>query len=313
MTLFNGDLTVLPRVQLWLPNAGTAANPLLSSIIIPDASRTIVNLLNRDRIHYWTHIRTFDGVGNYQIVLPDYPVISITSVQMGAAMIQPAPLPAAPSTNSFGGYGYRFVPWNGYLPGSPSVVEMVNGRFQRGVQNIVVTYQAGYVVQNEPFTIPSGAGPHLYTVTQQFGIWAVDNGVTYSDTGAALTPTTTSPPPVGTYNPPADPPATLAGLGQYTFSTSDAGRTVLIDYSFIPPDLEAACIQLASETYSYRDRIGQMDKTLGGQETIRYLRGGAPGAHLSGESGGLSNLPPEILARIWPYVSVLPPMEGVPV
>ena len=143
-------------------------------------------------------------------------------------------------------------------------------------------------------------------MTQQpIGIWCLDNGVKYADTGLALTPVSTSP-ATGQYIPPPDPPPTLANLGLYTFSSADAGRGILITYSFVPADLESACIQLVAETYAYRDRIGQLDKTLGGQETIRYLRGGIG-------RGAIYGLAPEIESRICEYASVIPPIIGAPV
>jgi hypothetical protein len=293
---------------LWLPGSGSGTNPLLSSIIIPDASRIIINKLNRPRLFQQTYTRIIDGVGNYQIVLPDYPVTGITSVQVGSTLVKafPLPVPGQPPQFpplTFGGLiGYRFVPWSGDLPGDPAVVELVGGVFYRGVQNIKAVYTAGYVVQNEVQVIPSS--PYAVTVLQPQGIWCRDNGVTFSN-GTALTPVPSGP-ITGQYIPPVDPPGTLAELGQYTFSAADEGKTVLITYSFVPSDLESACIQLVGETFTYRDRIGQLDKTLGGQETIRYLRGGIGRRQMF-------DIAPEIEARIWPYVNVIPPAIGAPV
>src|SRR6266404_1280895 len=311
MTLSSGDLTTLPRVQLWLPGSGSTANPLLSSIIIPDASRTITNKLNRARLFSQTFVRTIDGVGNYQIVLPVYPVTGITSLQMGGQLILPAPLPVPGQPflipqNGFGGFGYRFIPWIGDLPGNPAVLEMVNGVFYRGVQNVKVTYQAGYEILGESQKIPASPGPYTITVFQPQGIWCRDNGVVYASNGVSLSSTSTSPPPTGSYNPPPDPPGTLIALGQYTFAAGDTGKEILITYSFVPSDLEMACVLLIAESFAYRDRIGQLDKVLGGQETIRYLRGGFPRQMFP-------DLPPEVEARIWPYVNVTPPAIGAPV
>ena len=308
MSLANGDLTTLVRAQLWIPGSGSGANPLFSSIIIPDASRMIVNKLNRARLVVTSFTRTIDGVGNYQIILPDYPVLGVTSVQMGSVLVNPLPLgnpnssPPSPPFNLGGYAGYRVVPWAGNLPGDPSVLEMVGGVWYRGVQNIKVSYTAGYGIQNEAQVIPATPGPYTVTVSQPQGIWCKDNGVTFAD-GTALTPVTTLT-ATGQYIPPTDPPATLTALGQYTFDSADQGKAVLISYSFVPSDLEMACIQMCAEMFSYRDRIGQMDKILGGQETIRFLRGGM------GRSAW--GLPPEVEDRIWPYVSVIPPAIGAP-
>lgn len=308
MSLLSGDLTTLVRVQNWMPNLTSTSTPVINQLISP-MTALIYNKLSRARLYSQSFTRYIDGVGNYQILLPDWPVTSITSVQMGAALLNPFPLPT-PSPgppnlpqNSFG-YGYRYVPWLGNLPGDPAMLEMVNGYFFSGVQNIKVVYTAGYLIQNEVQTIPSGPGPYTVTVSQPQGIWCRDSGVKYQSSGDTLTPTTTIPPPTGSYNPPADPPATLAAVGEYTFAPGDAGVEVLISYSFIPSDLEEACNQMVAERFSYRDRIGQMDKSLGGQETVRYLRG-----MLRGQT---FNLPPEVEALIWPYVSVIPPAIGAP-
>lgn len=309
MTLSAGDLTTLVRVQLWLPGSGTGDNPLISSVLISDSSRMIINKLNRARLNSHIYTRTIDGVGNYQIVLPDYPVTSITSIQVGSVLVNPFPLPTPGQPPqfpplTFGGLlGYRFVPWAGDLPGDPAVVEVLGGSFWYGAQNIKAVYKAGYLVQNEELVIPV-TGPYTITALQHQGIWSRDGGVTFSN-GVALTSVASSP-MTGQYIPPPDPPGALAELGQYTFSAADEGKTVLISYSFVPADLEMACIQLVGEAWSYRDRIGQLGKSLGGQETIRYLRGGIG-------RGQVFDIPPEVEARIWPYVSVISPKIGAPV
>jgi hypothetical protein len=83
---------------------------------------------------------------------------------------------------------------------------------------------------------------------------------------------------------------------------------ILLSYSFVPADLEEATIQMVAERYAYRSRIGEIMKSLGGQETIRYQRG-AMGPPWSYEN----SLPPEVNDLISPYVSVLPPVIGAPV
>jgi len=181
------------------------------------------------------------------------------------------------------------------------VLEFAGGYFPLGPQNTKVTYTAGYLVQSEPQTVPAAPGPYTVTVLQQQGIWSRDNGVVYAATGVALTPVTT-----------------LTGAGQYivgpdstpglyTFDSADAGAALLISYSFIPASLEEACIQMVAERYSYRSRIGEISKSLGGQETVRFMRGGGGGPYTIG------GLPPEVIDLISDYISVLPPLIGAPV
>lgn len=266
----------------------------------------IYGKLNRARTFSQTFTRTFDGLGTMQIVLPDYPVTSVTSVQVGNSAVPPSVLPTPPGTNlppgTSIGYGYRFIPWEGNLPGANATLEFNGGFFWQGVQNVKVVYQAGYLVQNEPAIIPASPGPYTVTVLQQEGIWCRDGGVVYADTGVALTPVTAIT-AAGQYIPPSD-----AAPGLYTFGVADQGAPILISYSFVPAPLEEACIQMVAERYSYRTRVGEVMKSLGGQETARFQRG-AMGPPWSSKS----SLPPEVMDLIWDYVSVVYPSVGAPV
>ena len=287
-----------------MASAPPLPSPILSQLI-GSMTSLIYSKLNRARLYSQTFTRTFDGVGNMQLVLPDYPVTGITSVQAGQALIPASPLPApgtiiAPAVSPYYGYGYRFVPWLGNLPGENAVLEFQGGYFPLGPQNIKVVYTAGYLISNEAQTVPIAPGPYTITVNQFQGIWCRDNGVTYAN-GTALTPV-----------------VTLTGAGQYivgpdstpglyTFDAADAGAAVLISYSFIPASLEEACIQMVAERYSYRSRIGEVSKSLGGQETVRFLRGGKAMPY------GNTSLPPEVMDLIYDYISVVPPIIGAPV
>lgn len=298
MTLAAGDLTTFARAETWIEGTTANSQPILQQLI-SSMSTMIKSELNRAELYSHNFTRTFDGQGTNQIVLPDYPVTGVTTVQVGAAVIPAAPLPSLPGVSpvvTFGGYGYRIVTTNLALPGQPSVLEFVNGVWWPGVQNVQVTYTAGYLVSKEAWTVPGT--PYQVTVMQPSGIWCRDNGVVYAATGVALVPVLgPALPTVGQYIAPLD-----AAPGLYTFSAADANANLLISYSFVPADLEEACIQMVAERWSYRNRVGVISKSLGGQETMRYLRGGR---------GSL--LPPEVEALIMPYVSVVPPAIGAPV
>ena len=242
MTLLSGDLTTPQRVANWLPNPPTLPLTILSQLIT-FMTGMLYNKISRARTYSQTFTRTLDGVGNYQILLPDYPVTSITSIQMGAALIQPSPLsnpanqvPPYPAL----GYGYRWIPWSGNLPGEPAVLEFVNGYWWQGIQNIKVTYTAGYLIQNEPCIVPGT--PFKLTVLQPQGVWCRDNGVVYAATGVALVPVTTIT-AAGQYIPPTD---ALPGI--YTFGTADTAAAVLISYSFVPSDLRRSLYSDGSRT-----------------------------------------------------------------
>jgi hypothetical protein len=264
----------------------------------------IYSKLNRARLYSQTFTRTFDGVGTAQIMLPDYPVTSIVSVQLGQSLIPASTTGTAGSTTNLAsspGYGYRFIPWGGSLPGDTAMLELQNGFFWPGPQNVKVTYVAGYLISGEAQTVPT-LSPYTVTVNQFQGIWCRDNGVVYSATGLPLVAVASNP-TVGQYvvGPDSTP-------GVYTFSAADAGAALNISYSFIPADLEEAVIQMVAERYAYRSRVGDISKSLGGQETMRFFRGnsGRPWS-------GMGSLPPEVYDLINPYISVLPPTIGAPV
>ena len=289
MTLSSGDLTTVQRVCAWLASAPSLPSAILNQEISA-MSGMIYGELNRVRLYSRTIVRTFNGTGNKSLLLPDYPVTGISQVQIGNSLINPCLLPVPGGNgNNLTGYGYRFIPWDGNLPGQPSMLEMVNGVWWRGSQNVQVTYQAGYLISNEEQVIPGTPGPYTVQVNQPLGICSKDNGVSYVGSGLSLTPVLGTP-SVGQYNPPVD---TIPGL--YTFSSADKGLAVNINYSFIPSPLEEACIQMIVERYSYRSRVGEISKSLGGQETIRFMRQG---------------IPPEVLRIIRPYVSVIMPSMG---
>ena len=303
MSLLGGDLTTPQRVAVWIPNAPSLPSPILSQLIT-SMTALVYNKLNRARLYNQLFTRVFDGVGTMQLTLPDWPVTSVLSVQQGQALVPPSVVVApgqAQPINTSPGYGYRFAPWQGDLPGNPAVLELVGGYFYPAPQSIRVTYQAGYLVANESQIVLATPGPYTVTVSQLQGIWCRDNGVTYSN-GTPLVPVKAIT-AAGQYIPPVD-----ATPGVYTFGAADQGAAVFISYSFIPADLEEAAIQMVAERYSYRQRVGELSKSLGGQETVRFTRG-MPGQPWS----SFSSLPPEVMDLIQPYISVLPPAMGAPV
>lgn len=302
MSLLSGDLTTPGRVANWMANPPALPSPILSQLI-GSMTGLIYSKLNRARVFNQTFTRIFDGVGNMQLVLPDYPVTSVISVQQGSVVIPPSALPNINQTQPAGtnfGYGYRVVPWDGNLPGANATLEFVNGFFYTAPQSVRVIYQAGYLISNEVAVVPSSPGPYTVLVQQPQGIWSRDNGVTYAN-GTALVPVATIT-GAGQYIPPTD-----TNPGLYTFGVADATQSLLISYSFIPSPLEEACIQLVAERYSYRNRVGEISKSLGGQETITFMRGGSNSAFRRS-----SNLPPEVMDMIWDYVSVVYPNVGAP-
>jgi hypothetical protein len=241
-------LTSLANVKAWV-NSTSITDDLLLSRLIDQASRLIYGYLQRPILFQHTCTEIYDGSGTRRQMLKQWPVLSVGSLSVGTHSITAA--------SSYGQRGFILEPWDGTVPGNPQALNLFGYEFWNGMANVYVTYTAGYVVQNEAWTVPASA--YQIQVTAPYGSWAVDQGVTYA-TGTALTLVTANP-TQGQY---------AVSNGVYTFAAADSGSSVLISYSFIPFDIEQACIEMVAERYRYKDRIGTASKTLGGQETMAY-------------------------------------------
>ncbi len=244
------NLTTLSNAKAWLGVSTTDDDNLLTRLI-GAASRAIHTYLQRPNLFQHACSETYDGSGGRRLVLREWPVLSVASLKVGTVSV--------PAAASYGQSGYLLEAWNGYPPGGPQALDLCWYDFCRGLNNVAVTYTAGYAVQNEAWTIPTT--PYQVTVNAPYGSWAVDQGVTLN--GVAMTPVSGTP-ASGQYS--------VSG-GQYTFAAADSGKAVLISYSYIPADIEQACIELVGERYRTKDRIGEKSKTLGGQETVAYDTG----------------------------------------
>ena len=289
MTLAAGDLTTLATVKAY---AGTQApaDAVLSGLI-SRISMMIRSDLNRQLLLPRDYSLAFNGTGTRQLVLPDWPVLSFSSLYIGGAAITQA------QDNSIysDAYGYRFLPWDGIPPGNPLVLELSGGAYYYpGQQNVAVAYRAGYQVTNEAQSIPASTA-YVLTPLAPYGIWASDEGVTYAN-GTPLTATTSTTPLAGQYRPPA--PDLATPRLTYTFNAADAGLGVLLTYGFVPADIEQVAIELIMERGLYRNRIGVRSQMLAGQETIVY------------DTSGFTSF---IKRALGAYVSVLPPAIGASV
>jgi len=290
MSLASGDLTTLAAVKEYISNP---PSDKVISALIGRISVQIRSILNRNLLVPVTYTQQFSGQGTRQLVLPEWPLLGLSSLKVSGIVVPIAPQINDPNPPSVP-YGYRFQPWNGVPPGQPAVLDLIGLSFCRGFQNVVATYSAGYAVTGEAQTIP--ATPFQVTPNTPFGSWATDQGVSFADTGVSLVAISSGTPTTGQYLPPAP------GLGSprltYTFAAADTLRTVLLSYGFIPGDLEQVAIELISERAAYRTRVGLRSQSLAGQETISY---------------DISGIPAYACEMLRAYESVLPPAIGAPV
>lgn len=227
----------------------------------------ILSYIQRPDITKKTYAETFIGVGGNARMLKNYPVNVVSCVTVGPVAVHP--------TTSLESPGY-WLDSPDDPPGRPQAVNLRGYAFRRGA-TATIDYTAGYYVSAEPQTAAA-----LVPVDAQYGAWAEDEGVTYAN-GTVLTPVTANP-AQGQYKLAAQP-------GEYIFNSADFGQAVLISYSFTPADLEQACIEMISERYKYRDRIGLRSKSLGGQETTSY---------------NLSAMPEYVKTILNPYKRIVP-------
>jgi len=265
------NLTTLANAKAWA-GATTNNDDALLTRLIASASRFILSYIERPSLFKNSYADVFDGVGQRSQMLRNWPVISVQSLVLGSQLI-----PASPG---YGQCGYVLDAPSSFPPGSPQRISLYGHRFPfNSPASVNVVYTAGFVIQNEPWTIPSS--PYQVTVNAPLGSWGADAGVTYAN-GTALTAITSGTPAAGQYS---------VSNGVYTFAATDANAAVLISYSYIPADIEDACVNMVGERYSYKGRIGYVSKSLGGQESVTF---------------SVKNMPDYVKSVLQPYKSYVP-------
>lgn len=123
-----GDLTTLGDVKAWLslPLTTTADDALLARLITA-ASAFLAAWLNR-QILTASYTQTFNGNGKTALLLPQYPITAVQSLTIDSQTIPPL----APGQS---GAGFTVDVTTLYLSGTA---------FNRGIQNVTVTWTAGY-------------------------------------------------------------------------------------------------------------------------------------------------------------------------
>lgn len=246
------DLCTLPQIKQWLGNTPVSADDDLLKALIAPSSQTLLTYLQRGTVLSKTYTDVFNGYGQQAQMLRNWPVTSVSSITLGANSIAPS------LSNSNPNNGFVLAPWDGELPGGPQLVSLRGRCFDDGVQNVVITYQAGYLVSNEAWIIPPT--PFQITTAQLNGFWAQDAGVV-SAAGAVFVKVASAP-GAGQYS--------VSTSGVYLFNVADVGTAILISYSFVPSPLAQGCAMMAAELYRYRERIGQKSKTVPGPQTTSY-------------------------------------------
>lgn len=253
------DLTTLAAVKSWLgiDLANEASDQQLKALIAA-MSRAVYALLNRPTLFSHVVTERRDGHGGPRLLVREWPVISVASLTVDGVAI-----PAAASSQAA---GWLLEPADGPPPGRMQSLDLFGSyAFGRGRQNVVLTYSAGYAVSAEAQTVANGA----VLVNTPYGSWGADGGVVYA-AGTALTRVAGTPAAAGQYQLDAATP------GKYIFNAADNGQAVLISYSYVPADVFQVATELVGERWKYKGRIGEVSKTLGGQETVTFSQKDIP-------------------------------------
>ncbi len=249
------DLVTLTDLKTWLEVEGTQDDDLLS-LLISQVSRAILTFIDRPSILSTTYTDVIDGGNDTSVMLRYWPVNAVASCVVDGVAIGAAPplVAGAPAQR-----GYILDSADTTPPGRMQRLSLRYALFHEGLQNIIISYFAGYQIGGEACAVPAAA-PFMIAAQAPYGAFASDGGVAYED-GAPLTAVASNP-GAGQY--------TVSG-GVYTFAAADAGAAVRLTYGYIPHDLALAAKEWAAERYAYHARIGQASKSLGGQETVSFI------------------------------------------
>lgn len=271
------DLTNLTNAKSWCsPSAGTlVVNPatdLVFSRLISAVSQQVLDYCNRSTFRNILYNDIYNGTGTSVQFLRNWPVTSVVSLSIGGTTIQPSPQQVPQVNVAYPGYGFRSIAWDGTIPGQPSTLELTSGNFWTGHQNVLASYNAGYLIPHEAWTIPSPVTPlnqGLIQVNQPYGTWIGDNGVVKAS-GTAMAFVANQNPNAGQYS------IQTGSSGAYLFNSADVGTNILISYSFVPFSVEQTVLDLINDTNSRKGRPGVRSKSLAGQETVSYDNSGLP-------------------------------------
>lgn len=251
------DLTTLANVKAWL-GVGNGTQDAVLSRLISAASAQIRTITNRYNFYTTTITEVRDGTDTRDLVLMNWPVLSVSSVIINNAVVEKGSYSGEYNLQTA---GWFLQPYDGFAPGVPQKVSLLNWSFLRGKQNIRVTYVYGY--QSQDITTITDV-PYVVEALQ--GLWMGDISVTDTVSGVGYTYVTANPGPLQ-YS---------VSAGVYTFNPANVGATVTIVYNFVPFDLEQACIDLVAYKQVQATRIGIRSKSLLGKESVAYDPSGIP-------------------------------------
>jgi hypothetical protein len=255
------DLCQLPDVKGFFPTALGSADDALLMGLISSTSFWISRTLNRT-LYARGYVERRNGNGQTRMRVMNLPLISVSELRMDDTVLTPVP-PGASQSGS--GYTWDdqfiYLRESDYYPLVPSV-------FTRGVQNVQITYTAGY---NTPGQVEQASYPGWSPVTAYALNTFVNPGNGYVYLASSISGTGTSD---------SVAPAWPTGVGQTIIDNAGPNQIVWKCYApyvapvssadALPADLSAACVEQVVYLYKRRTRIG--DKGYGvGPDHVDYF------------------------------------------
>jgi len=238
-----GDLTTLANVKAWLNTNSASVFPTTNDVLlaraISAASMFAKTWLSMPVVPA-TYVETRNGTGTGVLFLRNRPVLAVTAITLDNVALAPSSPPSQ-------GYGFMNDDTRAYL---------VGGCFRQGVQNVVVTYSAGFQLTDQ---VTLAASMPVSALSQT---WTCDRGVTVA--GVSFVPVSGAP-AAGQYQ-----VAQANGAFSYNFNAGDVGKAASLSYGYVPYDLEQGVIELTCERFKTRDRIGQVSMNIGNGQTVSY-------------------------------------------
>lgn len=258
------DLTSLQSCKDYLAIGNSLSDAALARLITSQ-SRNFLSLTNRQTFAPTTKSVILDGNGSDVMMIVDFPLISVASLNIDGTPIPPGPsTPPPPGTGFYfdadgritlvgGGFtriGGEFGggPWGG----------SAGFWFTRARKNVFITYTFGFAgipVLLELQTIPTVGAP---VITLNNAFWISDQGVQFFIGGTPLTQVFVAP-SAGQYY-------VNTQTGQYTFAAADAGKQVQISYTYsgVPDDVQQCVNGMVGFVYGQRGSVGVQSETISG-------------------------------------------------
>src|SRR5271168_3358507 len=139
------DLAQLADLKTWL-DIQSSDDDMLLARLITQVSRAILTALDRPMILPAMHVETRDGDGEGAIVLRQWPVTEMMACTVNGTVVrEAAPLTAGQALT----HGFVLEPAGLAPPGRMQKLALRGSRFWRGVQNVSISYRAGYQIGGE--------------------------------------------------------------------------------------------------------------------------------------------------------------------